>query len=105
MGDKTNSPGPEQGWHPDPEDATSLRYWDGEAWTARAPQPPPPAAAPSVWRQGRVIALGILMAVGVLWAVSALTAPSEVDCAMNEVDRSLAQAEGKPLPAKLDRCP
>ena len=28
------------GWRPDPEDATSLRYWDGTAWTdQRAPNP------------------------------------------------------------------
>ena len=31
------------GWHDDPDDSTSLRYWDGSAWTDdRAPKPPAP---------------------------------------------------------------
>lgn len=42
------------GWHPDPEDASQLRYWDGAEWTEhRSPvqattnvAPPPPTAAP-----------------------------------------------------------
>lgn len=35
---------PPPGWHPDPHDATSLRYWDGTAWTdqtARREEPRP----------------------------------------------------------------
>jgi hypothetical protein len=33
-------PLPPAGWHPDPEDETSLRYWDGTQWTdSRAPRP------------------------------------------------------------------
>jgi hypothetical protein len=31
------------GWYPDPEDASSLRYWDGDAWTEHGS----PAAAPT----------------------------------------------------------
>ena len=28
------------GWHDDPEDSTSLRYWDGSQWTdQRVPKP------------------------------------------------------------------
>lgn len=41
---------PAAGWFPDPEDATALRYWDGQAWTehrapAQQPQVPPPYPA------------------------------------------------------------
>jgi hypothetical protein len=42
---------PPAGWNPDPDDATKLRYWDGQQWTdhyapAAAPNPvtAPPAA-------------------------------------------------------------
>lgn len=41
-------PSPPPGWHDDPNDPTSVRYWDGTAWTdQRAPRPNvgPPVAA------------------------------------------------------------
>jgi hypothetical protein len=37
------------GWHPDPHDATQLRYWDGDQWTDHrhpAPAPTSPSPAP-----------------------------------------------------------
>lgn len=36
---------PPADWHPDPEDPTQLRYWDGAAWTEHVA--PNPAAAPA----------------------------------------------------------
>lgn len=36
------------GWYDDPQDSTSLRYWDGVTWTDhRTPKAPPAPAAPS----------------------------------------------------------
>ena len=34
------------GWHPDPVDSTSLRFWDGFVWTRLTKPIPPPATAP-----------------------------------------------------------
>jgi hypothetical protein len=56
---------PPAGWHDDPNDPTSLRYWDGAAWSEqRAPKaapstPGPLAAAPSSgWPTHRLVAAG-----------------------------------------------
>lgn len=56
---------PPAGWHDDPHDPTSFRYWDGSAWTAqRAPKftPAPPGPAPglaatvrSTWEAPRIL--------------------------------------------------
>ena len=35
------------GWYPDPEDASSLRYWDGDAWTEHRSPAAPPTAGPA----------------------------------------------------------
>jgi Protein of unknown function (DUF2510) len=38
---------PPAGWHPDPQDSTKQRYWDGNQWTQHtAPRYAPPSAAP-----------------------------------------------------------
>lgn len=41
---------PPAGWHDDPDDPTSLRYWDGTRWTdhrtPKQPAAPPPPPAP-----------------------------------------------------------
>ena len=34
------------GWYPDPQDATSKRYWDGTAWTAHRHPTQHPASSP-----------------------------------------------------------
>jgi Protein of unknown function (DUF2510) len=57
---------PPPGWHDDPHDPTSLRYWDGENWTDQTlakppttlPPPPLPAARSAVqgWEPSRIIA-------------------------------------------------
>ncbi|MGH3444969.1 MAG: DUF2510 domain-containing protein [Nocardioidaceae bacterium] len=39
---------PPAGWHPDPQDASRLRYWDGNAWTEHVSEPQPPATSPYV---------------------------------------------------------
>jgi hypothetical protein len=48
--------GPGPGWYPDPEDAGTQRYWDGERWTGhaapRTPGSPAAAAAAGSVRGG-----------------------------------------------------
>lgn len=66
------------GWHPDPNDPNSLRYWDGTAWTDhRSPRPQPAPVTQTVYVQGqeRVVrparhAHGLLywVTVGWLWS-------------------------------------
>lgn len=90
------------GWHPDPEDPTSVRHWDGQAWGSRAPAPAKPVSS---WKMIRVVALGVLAAFAVAWFIWGVTGPSESDCALNDLDRQLAAAQGEPLPAKIARCP
>ena len=34
------------GWYADPENPSALRYWDGRAWAAPGPPPPPAGAYP-----------------------------------------------------------
>jgi hypothetical protein len=64
---------PPAGWHDDPNDPSSLRYWDGQAWSEqRAPKPTPSAPAPvgaapssaTGWPAHRIVAAGA--AVGVI---------------------------------------
>lgn len=72
------------GWYPDPEHSGTLRYWDGQAWTAhRAPGSPgqkPAGYAPQPVRRGPrawVIVLAVLaplLAIGGCLSVLALTA-------------------------------
>src|SRR5690242_10586601 len=55
MGEYVSSP---PGWHPDPHDGASVRWWDGQTWTAHvhsgavplAPpaDAPPPTLPPSI---------------------------------------------------------
>jgi hypothetical protein len=55
---------PPAGWHDDPNDPSSLRYWDGAAWTEQrapksAPSTPGPLRAPSSgWPTLRLVAAG-----------------------------------------------
>lgn len=49
---------PPPGWHDDPNDPTSLRYWDGAAWTDQRAPKPAAAAAPTTnqWPTHRIVA-------------------------------------------------
>ena len=60
----SSTPLPPPGWHNDPHDTTSLRYWDGAQWTEHRAQatPPPPVQSAGVtsanWPAARLAALG-----------------------------------------------
>jgi hypothetical protein len=72
MSDTTTPPRPDApaGWYPDPSQAETQRYWDGENWTdQRAPLAPSLAAGAD-----RGISLSTRLVLGVLGAVAALIA-------------------------------
>jgi hypothetical protein len=51
MSDEPQTPQPAEGWYPDPNDSSRLRWWDGSAWTDHThggdePQAAQPAAVP-----------------------------------------------------------
>lgn len=95
---------PAPGWYPDPEIEGTIRLWDGNAWTDRAPAPAVVEPV-STWRGIRIVALGVLAAIATAWVIWGLTAPSDVDCSLNDLDRTLAASQGKPVPSKIARCP
>lgn len=66
------------GWQDDPERPGIQRYWEGDGWSVDiAPRPKPEP----VWKQARVIALGVLVAAAVVFTVVRLNAgPSDQEC-------------------------
>lgn len=52
-----------------------------------------------------MIALDILVAVVVLWGMWTITAPSEADCALDDVAYTLGQMHGTPAEKPSWRCP
>lgn len=67
MDEQQPSEGTPAGWHDDPQDPTSLCYWDGTKWTDnRAPKPPPAAEAAATsppWPTRRKVAAGSAAAI------------------------------------------
>jgi hypothetical protein len=106
MNDATNLPPP--GWHPDPDDPTSQRYWDGSQWTehrspaqaaapATAVQPVGTAPAgqvgvqPVVMQQQKTNGLAVAgMVLGILWLywVGSVLAVIFGHVAKNQIDNS-----------------
>lgn len=89
----------ERGWHDDPEDPTSVRYWDGEAWGNRAPRPTETPKPQSTWKGARIVAFGILIAAATIFAIYQWTAPSEAECATDALLYNLGSG-----PAPSSRC-
>lgn len=74
----SETPTPEAGWYENPEDATELRYWNGDSWTGmrrvRHPEPalPPYGAPAAADAPEQPILPGPLLAAGALLVVAGL---------------------------------
>jgi hypothetical protein len=96
----TNTPA---GWHPDPEDPSQLRYWDGDAWTEhRSPAGPgtpgggyysPPQSS---GKATTALVLGVvsLIACGIFTGIPAMILGKQ---AAREIDASGGRLEGRGL--------
>lgn len=69
------------GWYPHPEMASTLRYWDGQAWTehiapaASKPSAPAPLVAPQAAKQSQIVA-ALVMVGGVVGLVMSMQSAS-----------------------------
>lgn len=65
---------PPAGWYPDPSDAASDRYWDGEAWSAST-RPRPEARLPTSSPRKRwaiaAVVVGLILAAGTAIGIAA----------------------------------
>jgi hypothetical protein len=101
---------PPAGWHPDPEDPTQQRYWDGSAWTEhRAPAPaaqpgyPPQAGYPSYSTPPQqtsgaavvALVLGVLSIITCLGPFTGVPALIVGRRATRDIDESDGRVEGR----------
>ena len=84
---------PAAGWHPDPEQAGTLRYWDGQTWTDQRAPMPPGYTGPAEKRKGLRKMTWVLIvwcALILIWAIAGGGSAAE-DCE-NEATQSLQEA-------------
>lgn len=83
---------PRAGFYPHKDYPGALRYWDGERWTDQLTPMPQPAAASGT--SVGTVAVGVIIAAVVIavggWFIhGVVTANDEVDCSIENVERSL----------------
>jgi hypothetical protein len=67
------------GWYPQPDGR--LAYWDGSAWTATAPVPPPVMGAPVATKQGNGLSIAaIVMGVLSILFLPIILGPAAIIC-------------------------
>ncbi|WP_394289510.1 DUF2510 domain-containing protein [Microbacterium sp.] len=75
------------GWHPDPHLENTMRFWDGENWTAQTAPASGSAKSSVSSRKGVLIVFGgIMAALLVVLMFNWLTTPSAADCALQRVE-------------------
>ena len=80
------------GSDPDPDDASSLRYWDAQTWTAqRAPRPTAPPPLKKWW--------GVIVLVALLLALVAVGAAAGRDSGDSNSPATVPEASATVLPA------
>jgi len=82
MKQRTSEPS-KPGWRDDPERPGIERYWTGSEWDDSIA---PRGKAEPAWKRARVVVLGILIAAAIIFTLSRLSQPSDVDCAMQELE-------------------
>ncbi|SDD79869.1 DUF2510 domain-containing protein [Rhodococcus tukisamuensis] len=111
---------PTPGWYPNPDGSDSMRYWDGQKWTAvqandaptipTAPIPAPTPAEREPTKRGPKIAGGIARAVVALAAMGAMfggggedvaDAPAVSGGVSDEIRQAARDAKAAPVNAEL----
>ena len=80
-------PSPPPGWHPDPQDSTSLRYWDGSGWTDNRA----PASAAKPERSGDVATPATAALGALVMAIAAFLPLAESSTFIQVADNTLIQ--------------
>jgi hypothetical protein len=84
------------GWYPDPAQADTQRYWDGDVWTDHGPAAPSLSPSSNGPFRGilAVPACILIAVVVVMFAYWMVTADDELTCATYNTERA---AVGEPL--------
>lgn len=90
-------PMPSSGWHPDPQDPTKLRYWDGTQWTEhRMESAPPPTtpttATPSAPQTATSTGCGVLGCLSIVGIVLGLLVLAFIAISLNRASDAAAGA-------------
>lgn len=71
------------GWYEERSRPGIERYWDGHAW---ATDVAPRAKPTPMWKQARMVALGVLIAAAVVFTFWRLNQPSDLECSIQAMD-------------------
>lgn len=81
------------GWYPDPQDPSQQRFWNGSAWTARAPSAPVAASVAGQTTSTNAI-VGLVLAI-VSWVVCPIIAAIVALVLAHASDKEIKASDGE----------